>query len=830
MLKSSFAIVLFAVLGLAEARAVEYKDGPRLADPAVLEALRATDTPGLPKNLTPGERPYLSLPDLSLELRQPPDVDQLRTFSEYERNQAILMRWRPNVHNAVLTQMIVPITTGDRHAKVMLVVRPSSSDQSHAINALTAAGADMSRVEFVHAANDSIWIRDYGPRFASADGERILVDHNYNRQRPNDNQVPSAVASYLGEALYELPLSHGGGNFHLFSNGEAFMADLILNENPGYSEQQVIDLYAQYHGLDLTILGSLPSSFDSTQHLDMWFLPVDDQTVIIGDYTQPPPGVSPAPASVINVTESTASLMQSRGYSVIRTPGWRSGSHYSYTNSVIINDVVAICRFNGYESQNATALAIYEQAFPDKVIVAVDCSTIITQSGSLHCIVKHKPFRASFTLQLDPPSGSLCLPQKGNDSLVVDVTMDGINGYDLPVMLTASGLPAGVSSEFESDFLEGPGATSWTLTVESGAAAGTIELTLSADDGDEIKQLPFTLLLENPPVATTLLLPETGALDVSLQPELVWTAVDDVTTYTIQVATDAGFADVVIEEVVAGTEFTPVGALEIGTDYFWRVRGQDHCGDGYWSGVFEFQSRFDPIAGVNPAQLDFAVNTANSDNQTLTIGNDGSGALNWSMSTTACGSEVDTDWLGVNPASGSVLAGEFDELEVTVNTEGLALGIHEAELCLTTNQAEVDPLSIPVVLDVLDLVPGELVLDPGILSFGEVGVGSGSIQTVTVSNAAEEGSADLEISQVVILSGQAVFEIIGSDCGEVLPAQTQCVVEVQFSPASSTAYSGVLRVTAGGPMKNASLQGSGADQEVEIFQDRFEPQGQVEDQ
>jgi len=100
------------------------------------------------------------------------------------------------------------------------------------------------------------------------------------------------------------------------------------------------------------------------------------------------------------VTDATANLMQSRGYTVYRTPGWRSGAHYTYTNSVIVNQTVLICRFGGsYTSQDAQALATYQSALPDHDIVQVDCSDIIFNAGAIHCIVMHVPdllFRNGF--------------------------------------------------------------------------------------------------------------------------------------------------------------------------------------------------------------------------------------------------------------------------------------------------------------------------------------------------------------------------------------------------------------------------------------------------
>ena len=69
---------------------------------------------------------------------------------------------------------------------VYLVV--ASNLQTAATNKLTSFGADMSRVIFqVYNAN-TIWIRDYGPRFTYENGARVMVDHLYNRfSRLSDN-------------------------------------------------------------------------------------------------------------------------------------------------------------------------------------------------------------------------------------------------------------------------------------------------------------------------------------------------------------------------------------------------------------------------------------------------------------------------------------------------------------------------------------------------------------------------------------------------------------------------------------------------------------------
>jgi agmatine/peptidylarginine deiminase len=243
----------------------------------------------------------------------------------------------------------------------------------------------MGQVEFITYTADTVWIRDYGPRFVREDEHRAIIDHVYNRPRPRDNAFPDFLAVLWAEPSYDIPLVHGGGNFHMFSDGEAFMTHLILDENPGLTEQDVMAYYDSYQNLDLTILPGFPTSFDSTQHIDMWMLPVDDGVVIIGQY-------SPSDTQPHTITEAAVTELTARGYIVYRTPGWNAGgTHYTYTNAVVFNDIVFVPEFSGYAAENAQAVAVFEAAFPGHQIMPVDCSQIIHAAGAIHCVVMHVP-------------------------------------------------------------------------------------------------------------------------------------------------------------------------------------------------------------------------------------------------------------------------------------------------------------------------------------------------------------------------------------------------------------------------------------------------------
>jgi agmatine/peptidylarginine deiminase len=374
------AITVIACMLLCAGPAVAQQH--KLADPAFLATIQ-DDEPTLPRGFTPEERARWRLPDLS-RLPLAPPTGTVDTPAEYERNDGLLIRW--GSQNALLTQMAVAMTTGEPDMTLYVVV--SSALQASAASTLAAAGAVMSRVQFIVGASDSVWIRDYGPRYIDDGGRRSMVDHVYNRPRPNDDAVPGLVAQQLNEIKYDIPLTHGGGNFHLFEDGSAYMTRLIVNENPSLSEQQIRDYYLAYQGLNLTLTDPLPASFDSTQHIDMWMLPADDDRVIVNEY--------PATGSVYTVprqvSDATATLLASRGKTVLRLGGWRaSNSHYTYANAVILNRSVLMCNFNGYPTENANALAVFQQAFPTRTIVPVDCSSIISLAGAIHCIVMHMP-------------------------------------------------------------------------------------------------------------------------------------------------------------------------------------------------------------------------------------------------------------------------------------------------------------------------------------------------------------------------------------------------------------------------------------------------------
>jgi agmatine deiminase len=334
----------------------------------------------LPAGLAPWE---IGVPLTAADVPFAPPAGAVLTPAEYAHNKGLLLAWEG--FDTVLRAITVAITTNDPSAIVTIVV-DNSSEQSSATSFLQAGGADLSQVAFLIAPSNSVWMRDYGPRFILEDKHLAIVDHVYNRPRPQDDAIPGAFATAWSVPKFDIPLVHGGGNFHLFQDGDAFMTELILDENPSLSALQIQTYYQQYQNLDVTIFPGFPENFDSTRHIDMWMLPVRDKVVIIGEYAA-------AAGAPHTITEAAVTELTGRGYTVFRTPAWGGNfqTHFTYANAVIFNKLVLVPQYNGRPTENAQAIAVYQQAFPGKQIIGIDGSQIVSSAGVFHCIVMHVP-------------------------------------------------------------------------------------------------------------------------------------------------------------------------------------------------------------------------------------------------------------------------------------------------------------------------------------------------------------------------------------------------------------------------------------------------------
>jgi subtilisin-like proprotein convertase family protein len=204
-----------------------------------------------------------------------------------------------------------------------------------------------------------------------------------------------------------------------------------------------------------------------------------------------------------------------------------------------------------------------------------------------------------FTLSVAPPTLAICTP----DDAVYAVTVGQVQGYTDPVTLDALGEPAGTTVNFSTNPVTPPGSSTLTIGNTGAAAAGNYSIDVVGVAATSTHTATVALdVYTAVPGAPTLTSPADGATDVPLQPTFTWEAVTGAASYFIEIATDAGFTNIVDSATVSGTAYTPAAPLADGTPYYWRVTAANTCGDGAASTTFSFTTV--DFAGVcNPTLI-----------------------------------------------------------------------------------------------------------------------------------------------------------------------------------------------------------------------------------
>jgi len=198
---------------------------------------------------------------------------------------------------------------------------------------------------------------------------------------------------------------------------------------------------------------------------------------------------------------------------------------------------------------------------------------------------------ADFALMANPSTIGVCAGTPGG----TDIGVLSQGGFSDPVGLSVSGLPGASAANFSVNPVTpaDPAATSHlTIGNTAGLASGSYNLIV---DGLSIGTTPIAHtanLTMNvnaaAPVAGSLASPANGASDVGSTPTFSWSAIADATQYRFQLATDAGFGNLVENQLLTTTSFTPATALQPATTYHWRVYGVNGCGQGVASASFSF--------------------------------------------------------------------------------------------------------------------------------------------------------------------------------------------------------------------------------------------------
>jgi agmatine/peptidylarginine deiminase len=302
----------------------------------------------------------------------------------------------------------------------VLTIVGSAAEQTAVTGQYQSNGVNLANCDFMIAPTNSYWTRDYGPWFVvDANNEVGVCDFPYNRPRPFDDEIPVHISNYYDMPLYGMNLLHTGGNYMCDGLGKAASTDLVWEENPGLSHQEIDTLVWDYPGVGKYHV--LPDPLgDYIKHIDCWgkFLGVDK--VLIGQV----PISDPRYADFEYIANYFSFQTSSWGipYKVYRvyTPG--NSQLTPYTNSLILNKKVFVpLTGNQYDDE---AIEAYEAAMPGYEVIGIMHNTW-ENTDALHCrtkgiadqgmlFVKHMPIQGNKAFRFQWDLSAEIIPYSGS--------------------------------------------------------------------------------------------------------------------------------------------------------------------------------------------------------------------------------------------------------------------------------------------------------------------------------------------------------------------------------------------------------------------------------
>lgn len=333
----------------------------------------------------------------------------LRFPAEWEPQSAVLLAWphagtdwaeRLESVESTYVALVAAIT----RFEIALVCVASESVEARARNLLSAS-ADLSRVQFERLDYDDTWLRDSGP-ITLRDASRLrLLDFHFTAwggkfEAGLDDQIVATLSDrgVFGQARRErIDFALEGGAIETDGEGCLLSTWRCLHErHPDLDRQQLTERLQGWLQQSRTLWlehGFLEGD-DTDAHIDTLARFASADSIVYQGCQDP---TDAHHAELQAMARELAGFVQKNGkpYRLFELPwpqlildgGRRLAA--SYANFLIVNGAVLAPAYG--DPADDKAIAVLQEAFPGREIVAVPCRPLIWQNGSLHCLTMQLP-------------------------------------------------------------------------------------------------------------------------------------------------------------------------------------------------------------------------------------------------------------------------------------------------------------------------------------------------------------------------------------------------------------------------------------------------------
>jgi len=220
-----------------------------------------------------------------------------------------------------------------------------------------------------------------------------------------------------------------------------------------------------------------------------------------------------------------------------------------------------------------------------------------------------------FSFATDESSQEIC---NDETTITYDIDVDFLDTFSETVTFAVADVPTGASGAIAPTTLAADGQITLTLTGVDNVASGDYFMTVNGTSASATNSITLMLrVLESDLGAVSLTNPLDNAIDLNTNVTFDWVEViSPALEYIFELATDDAFTNIIATETTTETTTNATG-LDNATEYFWRVRATNDCGEGENSDVFSFTT--EEALGINENKIEGLVVYPNPTSNLLNI-------------------------------------------------------------------------------------------------------------------------------------------------------------------------------------------------------------------
>lgn len=310
--------------------------------------------------------------------------------------------WAPMLED--VTQTFLAISKEILRREKLLALVPPGLD----ITSLFTEEEQKNLIRVEVPSNDT-WARDHGPITLFRDDSPVVADFGFNGwglkfAADRDNLINGQLfrkGIFHPSATYQNRLNFILEGGSLESDGEGTLLTtsaclLASNRNQPMTRQEIEEALKEMLGLTrvLWLNHGYLAGDDTDSHVDTLARFCDPYTIayvkcdeVADEHFESLSAMEQELRAFVTVTGEPYRLVPLPMADAVYSDGERLPA--TYANFLILNDTVLI-PFYGTE-KDEMALRQLQQAFPDREVIGVDCSPLIRQHGSLHCVTMQLP-------------------------------------------------------------------------------------------------------------------------------------------------------------------------------------------------------------------------------------------------------------------------------------------------------------------------------------------------------------------------------------------------------------------------------------------------------